>query len=126
MLKIPKPIIKYRILPNDSIQLSNVKNFDGTRITCILRQAIPDDLTSIDSWQKDPKITPKEVDERTLAKLITKWGDRESLTSLEVAQIPIESRGVLLEVFKSFCMPTAELVEDTDEEGATENILSAQ
>lgn len=116
MLKINKPTVKYKVLANDEIQLTNVKDLNGDRITILMRQAIPDDLTHIEKWQKDPKITPKEVDERTVSLLIVKWGDRGGLTSLEVAQLPIETRGVLLQVFQQFCMPSAELVEDFDEE----------
>jgi hypothetical protein len=118
MLNIPKPTITYSLLSEDEICLENVKNFDGDRITIILRQATPVDLDVLELLQKDlatGKITGREMDDRSLAKLIIKWGDRDTPpTSLELRTMPLETRGVLLEVFQSFCMPSFSLVEAKD------------
>ncbi len=123
MLNIPKPIIKYSLLANDEILLEGVKDFDGQRINVILRQATPEDMDSFEIFQKEVtsgKISARTQDERSLAKLIVRWGDRESVpTSIEFKSVPIETRGVLLEVFQQFCVPSYQLVEATDTEGAT-------
>jgi hypothetical protein len=121
MLNIPKPTITYSLLSEDEICLQNVKDFNGDRITIILRQATPTDLDIFELLQKDltaGKITARDMDDRSIAKLIIKWGDRESVpTSLELRSLPLETRGVLLEVFQSFCMPSFELLEAPDEGG---------
>jgi hypothetical protein len=128
MLNIPKPTITYSLLSEDEICLQNVKNFNGDaenggkqRTTVVLRQATPADLDTFELLQKDltaGKITARDMDDRSLAKLIIKWGDRsDTPTSLELRSMPLETRGVLLEVFKSFCMPSFELLEAPDEGG---------
>lgn len=84
-----------------------------------MRQAVSDDLAIMESW-KTAGVSPKEIDEKTLALLIIQWGDRDNLTALEVASLPLESRGVLLDVFRGFCLPSAELVEESDEAQPTQ------
>lgn len=126
MLKIQKPVIRYKILSNDTIRLQNVKIIDGSRVTVIMRQVTPDDLTNIESWQGQSSITARQVDERTLSLLITQWGDRDSIKAIELARIPVETRGVLLEVFQQFCMPVYELVEETDETAETQKPVSVK
>ncbi|MBW4666499.1 MAG: hypothetical protein KME60_03385 [Cyanomargarita calcarea GSE-NOS-MK-12-04C] len=121
MLNVPKPKITYSLLSGDEICLENVKDFSGDRTTVVLRQATPADLDTFELLQKDltaGKITARDMDDRSLAKLIIKWGDRsDTPTSLELRSLPLETRGVLLEIFKSFCMPSFELLEASDEGG---------
>jgi hypothetical protein len=119
MLNVPKPKITYSLLSGDEICLENVKDFNGNRTTVVLRQATPADLDTFELLQKDltaGKITARDMDDRSLAKLIIKWGDRESLpTSLELRAMPLETRGVLLEVFQQFCMPSF-ILEESEQE----------
>jgi len=101
-------------LSEDQILLLNIKDFDGERIAIALRQVTAEDLDAYEILQssvQQGKITNREMDERSIARLIIKWGDRESMpTSLELRSLPVETRAVLLEVFQSFCMPSYEIV----------------
>jgi hypothetical protein len=116
-MAFPITKVSYRVSPSDEeIELIGIRDFGGGRVNVTLRRAIAGDLDMMESLEKKVgrgEMTSREMDDRILAMLITKWGDAGHLpTSLQLESLHLEARAALLMVFRGFCIPSVELVEE--------------
>lgn len=84
-------LISYEILSDKKVRVYEVPDGDNNSVTVEMRPVTASDTAILEDIQKDPSISTY----RLLAHIITKWGERNSITSLELAE-PQRWEAVLL------------------------------
>ena len=90
--------ISYEVLPDKSLKFYGIPDGDTT-VEVVLRPLTRKDRAMV----RDISPDDEEGEEKLLASIITKWGDRDGITSLELLQDDKEEAVIILgQAFQRF------------------------